>query len=541
MQRNNLPFSNTDYENSYQTSAGGTYLYNSAGPNLSKFHVVSNYPTSQTSSYYNYHQPAMTYNSVSTSSSSPIVTLLQNLQTRISNDIQQHSHDRQRSEILNQALAYIGNLNTEIREENFLLDLYLTINSVFNICTTTKTNLSSAIKDFFSKREDLLRGDSHDYFYRQSLANQFCISLAKIVFPNKSPINVLLNDALTKNRREPWQDVTTLESDIDSVATCFRTTTNCIHMYEPIVEQAIAILKRGYFESHEIWRGTDVKNLNSLTRDDLYILKQRTPTLGQLINHVEHLGTEAGFITKKFAELRKGLKAGAGGDFARKPSYVANQEFFEWWNYLSQTKEGKIIKARISEIKDLKNFLDILSSNNSIDTCVEWLVDELDVILGDYRNDLLKIEKNYQSSGLSDASLNQIRNQIMNELSVFQNIKTNKNYFEELYQSKDFMNRLIKNAEKMTLNDLRPSVVQPVFTPPPKVNETKTSSISNISSSKELWQPTPTVIPQPQVQQGPINYGIPTPRQKHGLFKHYREKREEKKIQNEINKVYKNW
>lgn len=517
----------------------------------------NNYPTSSNYSYYNSSQPSASYSYQPTYASqqytttpqagysqqsyaaSPMMIALQNLQTRIYNALQRNAYDKMRSEILNHALTALGNVQVEAYDNALLLDLYLTINSVFDICGK-HSDFNAALKKFFGQREELLRGDSHDYCYSQSLANQFCQRVAKTVFPHKNPLNVLLENALANDRREIWQDVTTLDNSLDSPGEFFRTKDNCIHLYQAVVERAIGILKRGYFDINEIWRGTDVKNLKSLNNESLLILKQRSPTLRQLIEHTETLNKGAGFITKKFAEWRCGLKAGVRNNGpedleADKASYKANKEFFEWWNELPKSTKGQAIRNKINQISELGAFIKTMSSKDSINNCVDGYQMELEELLGRYRDELKQIDQPQFQSDFSNNELDQLKQVISRELDSFCTIKTNQNVFAELCQKKDLMDRLAKRPEYVTYSDISYKIASVVKPSPKPVPSPKLFNDESIQSkpvvNQQMMPPSLSAPSQPTYQQA---Y---QPVQKHGLFKHFREKREEKKIQKQFQKL----
>lgn len=559
MQRNNLSTSNSAGTNSYQAESyyryQPTYYYDTKEQAVS-YHSgpQTSYSESQPSdpSYYSYrtatgytvptmgdkgysHQStaAYTFNNLSIDPSNPIAAALQSLQTRIYNSMQRNTYDRPRSEILNQALLSISNIQSEINNNALLLDLYITVNSIFNICSKGP-DFISALKKVFGEREDILRGDSHDYCYSQTLANQFCQNVAKIVFPTSEPLNILLEKARTQNRSAPWQDVTTLDSNIEDAGSFFRTRNNCIHLYQAVVDRAIGILRRGYFELSDIWHGTDVKNLDTLSNESLNVLKQRSPTLRQLVEYTETLAVNSGYITQIFANWRKGLKDGKGSGEAGTASYLANQEFFDWWDNLSKTQEGQIIKSKISDITDLNNFINELKSKASLDHCVDGYQYELEKLLGQHRQALQKIENSCFLNDLTEYDLENIKQQISSELGRFQTIKIDSSFFSDLCKNKDFMNRFSKNSEKMTFTDViqKPA---PVITPSPKPVAPKIVNVEPakkaVSQPQVVYQPPTTVPQQPQ-----YNCYYPSV-QKHGLFKHYRERREVKKIEKQLQKL----
>lgn len=384
-----------------------------------------------------------------------IIQLLQNLNTRINIYLQEKPIDKLRSDILNLALQYLNKTSSNKNDVALLLDFYCTINSVFNICHST-SDLHARLRRFFAARENFLCGDSYDYCYQQTLANQFCQNIAQIAFPSDSPMNVLLHNARTQNRSNKWRDETTLEEDVGSPISFFRTNDNCIHLYEIVVDRAIANINKGFYELDDIWCGTDAKNLGPLTQHDLYILMQRSQALKQLIVYTGQLSTFTGIIWKRLNDLRAGLSAGAGGGYASSPAYLANQRFFNWWNNLQHTAEGtqlKSLMAQNSKLTSLMAFIENLKQTS--DVCVAGIAGNLETILSSEQvHDAIRKIEGGPKTYLSGKELEQFRIQIAHELQTFKTITTNKNSFAQLSESKNFIDDLVSNAESMTYDGL---------------------------------------------------------------------------------------
>lgn len=61
------------------------------------------------------------------------------------------------------------------------------------------------IKHFFALREKLLADNmSFDYYFSDSLSNQLCFDIAKLIFPLEDPLMTVLSSARTKDRSSSW-------------------------------------------------------------------------------------------------------------------------------------------------------------------------------------------------------------------------------------------------------------------------------------------------------------------------------------------------
>lgn len=240
-----------------------------------------------------------------------------------------------------------------------LLDLYATVKTIDKILISSldELTLTEKVRQFFAVREDLLRGDGLDYCYGFTPANQFCCQVAQIVFPDEHPANVLLKQATTESR--VWKNFITMETDLpDSPHDYFRTSSNCIHLYEYVVMQAIESLRRGEKDLAVIWRGSDVVleekyNNKALSEVDLAIISQRTPTLGELVSYTKKLnGSLQDTIYARISRLRTGLLLSDAHNngtelFADTAAYNFIIEFCTWWNELGQNPGGQEIQKKI--------------------------------------------------------------------------------------------------------------------------------------------------------------------------------------------------
>lgn len=522
--------------------------------------------------------------------STNILVLIQGLQNRIA-DFLQINDDKFKSAILNNAIEQINNLNSIGQNDAQMLDLYLTINSVLAICSKSN-DVSAYIKEFLAVRENLLIGDSNDYCYNETLANNFCYNIATILYPQQPPMNILLHDAMTEHRSVPWQDVTTLENDITSPGSYFRTDDNCINLYIPVLERAIANLNRGQCNLNQIWFTTDEKSLRPLSQEELNILKQRSPSLHNLVTYTEKLESCTGSISKRFDDLRNGLCAGANeGGNARPAAHVAVSQFFKWWDGLDNFDEGKLIKQKISKINSLAAFITKLSKVK--DVCVHALSSDLTSAFASdsVRNSLRAIE-NDKSKYLSTKELKEVQKSIELELADYRNIKINKNIFDDLLQSPQFMEKLNEHPEALTYSDVKlptpitrskneryPKRVQqnhmsdvaPIFmaelkqrleqindkTPHSDLHSLKRTNqsifsrrLQNIQQTFDPLKTEPKYISEPKIQSNalstpniqsnhPPEFSHPPHAihiEKHGLFKHLRQRHAEKKYEKELRK-----
>lgn len=438
-------------------NSGVVYNQNTQKTENNSYAYQQLYNTQSASSVYPNYQYSNVYQASTNSfEGKPFGKQFQALQNRIHSFLQMNN-DKLSAEILNQALYQLSSINSVPQSEGQLLDLYLTINSVYKICADRR-HLQNTIKEFFATRENYLSGDSNDYCYTQSLANQFCYKLAKLVFPNKPLMNVLLDNALTKNRQRPWQDVTTLESDIESPSCFFRTRDNSIHLYEAVVNRALSNLGRGQVKLNQIWFGTDEKNLKPLNQEERNILKQRSSVLKQVVDYTERLENQTGTICKHFDDLRSGLVAGdedheGETNAAGTKAYIAVSNFYDWWNDLSKSRKGQEIQLQIRKIPELVNFIKVLSVSKN--ECVQVLRNHLDSVYGDdtVRNQLRAIDKDPHSY-LSDEELEFLHLKITQELPTVQEIKINANRFRDLANSISFKEAFMRSADTMTYDNL---------------------------------------------------------------------------------------
>jgi len=215
----------------------------------------------------------------------------------------------------------------------------------------TQADLTQSIKTFLGERELALQGDEMDYCFTQSPANIFCYQLAKIVFPNEKPENILLQRTLTDNRITPWVDPLLQESELPRFDQFFRSERGNIESYEQILLQAMVNIKQNYLDPEKIWLGTDVRQKKyALSVNDLRILAQRSHFFQELINYTigHKKSVERGDgILKRFITLRGELKKGdeyhKGSDGnADVVAYEGIITFSNWWRTLDKKIQTEI-------------------------------------------------------------------------------------------------------------------------------------------------------------------------------------------------------
>lgn len=303
----------------------------------------------------------------------------------------------------------------EMFEPEKLFHLYLTTNSLFLIIITSQDEigLRQKIRAFFALREqEILRGDAQDYCYSLSLANELCFQIVEIVFPEEYAPNVLLHHALTANRQVPWFDPL-MQTNLlpDSPQEFFRTASDHIHLYAPILDRAISQLKRGYAKQSEIWHGTDNKVSNNLpadtkefpalTNDDLILLSKRSPTWETLINYTRRLdeNLDNQRLYERFSLLRQGLLK---GDVAHNGQELnagseANIEiasFAEWWNALRKNENGESIQKKIHAL-----------ANNKMGEVLDIILDDGNANKRDATRYCIKLKGKLLEEILSDATV----------------------------------------------------------------------------------------------------------------------------------------
>lgn len=124
--------------------------------------------------------------------------LLPDLNTKIKNYLQYHDGNNfVISAILKMTTAPFDDIVCARIDQ--YIDLYVTINSIFTICTTSDDALTG-LKNFFNLREKVLHNDYLHYQNKQTIANQLCIEIARIAFPKESPMHVVLNKTETESQ-----------------------------------------------------------------------------------------------------------------------------------------------------------------------------------------------------------------------------------------------------------------------------------------------------------------------------------------------------
>ncbi|MDR3492530.1 MAG: hypothetical protein P4M12_10925 [Gammaproteobacteria bacterium] len=382
--------------------------------------------------------------------------------------------------------AQIGKAHLEKKSRARLFDLYCTANSIYRLLVSVKDDneIPEKVEEFLQVRENILRGDSHDYCFAMTLANQLCVLLIYRVFPDEEvPANYLFKQTKTKDREQPWQNFVELTTDLPlSPQHFFRSSSNHLHIYSQVIRLAIENMKHGYFKLEDIWRGSDVKLKKTLplalTQDDLIILAQRTPALKELIEltrYIEVLGKTRlrnDDVYLRLSELRAGLLRGdvnhGGGEFnAGSCANVAIANFGEWWNVLGKKSSGKAIQKKIGELgvdgnlgKVIKIILDDKSSSKrlGVEYCIQSKGRMLDEIFREATvRDQLRSMSVSINDQLSDKQLEEQYNLIMTELENPQlNIVTSKNIFHDISTSSfvDFLSDEFKTLDYFMVQDI---------------------------------------------------------------------------------------
>jgi hypothetical protein len=386
--------------------------------------------------------------------------------------------------LLQTALAQLDKFDatgTPIHTAARQFDLYYTAVGIVNAISqaTDDETLVDNLTKFLTLRETVLRGDDHDYCYNDTLANQLCNAIAIMLFPNKNPLNVLLDNALKQDRLHPWHNSITLNHRLNQSAQAFfRSATNEIQDYTVTVEKAIAVLIRGDVELAQVWLYLDEKSLYSpLPTAVLNILQQRCHGLAELVQYSQSLANANQVqlpisneipIYDHFIKLRRGLLLADNApkspevqrELANKArsyrgteleagtsAYLAIAEFRAWWNTLGSThainEDGLAIvnetwlqkKIRQVALQDGDNqltidkILDTLWQNpgskvaqtarDSVYFCVNSIGSQLEKMLADdqVKATLYELghEKNWR---ISNASLLCLKNKIVRELTA---------------------------------------------------------------------------------------------------------------------------
>ncbi len=332
-------------------------------------------------------------------------------------------------------LNLVSSFQDELKDKNpdiyQKLDLYIVASQILEVILAARSDdISSEIKDIFLQRESAVKNTRLDYCYDlQSVTNKFCIAVAKIIQP-KAPYNLLMQSATTKGRDLPWYDpiLGIEETILPEAKAFFRTAKDEIHLYEYIVDQAIALLRAGNKLSSTVWFGTDpkiTKPVPPLTKDDFVILKQRSPALRKLVEYTEQLDSYTKFYGKlnvyeSFNNLKTQLYAGdyrskEGSEYhAGGPAYVAIAEFAEWWNQLKCIDPALCKRIRKLGLTDedttetLGEAIDILLDNQNFSErgnttyCVNLKANMISRIISDEKNQIKLIKMQFATTVASD-------------------------------------------------------------------------------------------------------------------------------------------
>ena len=384
------------------------------------------------------------------------------------------------TQILDAALEALEKSNTH--DETQLLDLYITAKGMVTIAiNTTQIELAEKIRLFFATRARKIKGQTEDY-NSNTPANVFCHRIAKLIFPNESAWNVLLEEALTKERAEPWMDYIEYSTDLPPEGDWFRNLSNEVHNYATILERAICRLKEGYTKRNEVWLGSDPKSINTpLSSADLDIIKQRTPTFYVLVDYTNSLEAAIQSQSKNayeyFHELRAGLLKGDaahGGEElqAGDDAYIAIAIFSEWWNRLNSTTQQKIKNLTIPSscygMNCMNDILNIIlddghaSQRDQVQYCIKLKGQRLDEFLN---HSTIKQQLQTIQEGViaidprtSNKTLESWQEKITNELKTVQPLIQQENRLSAYAQSKGIVLQAFIN-EFFNLNVLEEKTI----------------------------------------------------------------------------------
>jgi hypothetical protein len=254
-----------------------------------------------------------------------------NLIAAINNSLQEEAITVLKQEILEMTRVFLQNyLNESSSDAPFArqIDLLYTAQGIYEAVATTRANdvIITNLREFFALREHVLRGDEHDYFFNQTLANRLSVAVAKIIAPTVTPLNFLLRNALTADRRKSW--ASGLNDTLENSHDFFRNRDDEIHDYYSILDKAKGLLILSDNNPEHIWLCLDEKNISQeavgrsvykpLSRTDLEIVKQRSKSFKKLVERTEavHFYIQSkpalynGSIIVKLNELRHSLLLG---------------------------------------------------------------------------------------------------------------------------------------------------------------------------------------------------------------------------------------
>lgn len=369
-----------------------------------------------------------------------------------SENLQAEDNGVLRISILISISDYLSSIDKDSSNAAKLLDLYLVANTIFNIVFNYSAEaLKEEVLKFLTSREDLLKGDSHDYCFCNSLANYLCYDIVKIIKPDENPLNLIFKNLITQDRDNPWKNPYTLESDMPAPYEFFRNENNQLQLYEGILERAIAELKSGETNLDKIWLGTDNKKAdNDVLNDfDMEIVHKRSPTFKRLLTYTKRLKRDESSLFARFKKLEEAISDGMHrmGE-APEYSHKAVAEFCEWWYDLPKIIQNKI------KVLDYRLHILIETITTSRDYCVAWFRGELGAILSVERVRLeLNAIDNTIERRVTDDKLNEWKEKILQELAISCPISTNKNIFRKICND-DYLFNLFFNCDFLDYKSL---------------------------------------------------------------------------------------
>lgn len=367
--------------------------------------------------------------------------------------------------ILELAIEKINSIADEISYPDKLLDLYMTIKTIYFI--SLEADIKAKLNEFIAIREKVLAGDSHDYCFCFSHANHLVAQIAEYLYEeNSNPANILFSQSLTENRSSAWENLSTAESDLPiKPGDYFRSAENFIYTYEGIVTRAITNLVAKYQKKQQIWFGDDPQNYKQpFTQADLDIIKQRSSRLKKLITYTEKLEQSLKLVeinvVERLSDLREGLKNGDAhqgeGTFnnTAAPGYIAIAEFSDWWSELKNSEEGRKIRKQIKQVNRgelgevLEKLLNTAYGTVRIEWCTGLLGESLERILKSpiAFEEISAINGYIPFVAMGEPALKLQKAAIMSELKQRSNftIRTDKNIFADLTKDRDFLSLLYK-------------------------------------------------------------------------------------------------
>lgn len=251
--------------------------------------------------------------------------------------------------------------NIQITQEQ-LIDFHGLVRNLLSAVEEhhNENDLKARLLGIFVQRAAAILNTPLDYDRLPLYAgNIICYELARRIFDEKSPYNVLFHGVLAARRvalnekkfYKTWMNDGG-NSDLPQQATKFiRDGNGYIHEIEVMVRNCIEALKRDNIQLNALWHGADYAALGSLTEETLQLLESKpSPTLRRLIAYTRQKDAQSKQSQNcylQLVKLRAGLLEGdvdnAGGEYnAGAAAMVAIAEFADWFNAQTQDVRQKI-------------------------------------------------------------------------------------------------------------------------------------------------------------------------------------------------------